>query len=399
VVRVRRCDGMGFRAQRWWLFTVAAGLWSLRTPTVSSAGETDTLNVVDLCSDDSADVAATFLQGTSSVFAESRIRLRFHCAGLPATGERFIVASFVDDEGIALQLVSPIDERRVRTIPWLVDVHRPLARTLALGKATALGLILEALTADLRAVRFRPLPAPPGPAPGPVPTLAPAPATAAAGMSPAEPGTSSAMPSAVPQPEAPSTALAVPALQRPSPVASGTRLPEPRDRASDHGLEIAVPLLGIAWMPPDTVAPEIEVGLGWGGPRWWAIVDGVLQLDSNFAIEGRTFRTEGYGIRVGIRRGLARSQRFRWDVDLTATGQLSRYRRDDLPGAATHQWADLGAAVHSRVSLGLSRHVVALLAIGAGVNPTARLASIPGGPSRRVNLATVDVVGGLGFAF
>jgi hypothetical protein len=164
-------------------------------------------------------------------------------------------------------------------------------------------------------------------------------------------------------------------------------------------VEVALPLVGIAWMPPDTVAPQIEVGLGWGGPRWWAILDGVLSLDSNFAIEGRTFHTAGYGIRLGLRRTLLRSKRFRWDADLTAVGHLSQYRRDDIPGTEMHQWLDMGASVHSRANVRLARHMVALLSLGADVSPTARLASIPGGPSRRVNLATLDIVAGLAFDF
>jgi hypothetical protein len=319
------------------------------------------------------------------VFAESKLRVRFRCAGPLATSERITAASFiVDEEGIALQLVSPADERSVRSIPWLEDVHRPLARTLALGRGTALGLILEALTADLGAVRLRPLPTSAPPPPMALPS----------GTSDVSRGE---MPlSAAPEPRSVTSSRA--GALAPSPVVAdwkGRRT----SPTTTTALEIALPLVGVAWMPPDTVAPQIEVGLGWGGPRWWAILDGVLSLDSNFAIQGRTFHTAGYGIRLGIRRTLVRSKRFRWDVDLTAVGHLSQYRRDDIPSTETHQWLDMGASVHSRARGRLARHMVALLSLGAGASPTARLASIPGGPSRRVNLATLDIVAGLGFDF
>ena len=139
--------------------------------------------------------------------------------------------------------------------------------------------------------------------------------------------------------------------------------------------------------------------MGWGGPRWWAIVDGVLQLDSNFVIEGRTFQTAGYGIRLGIRRTVLRSERFRWDADVTAVGHLSQYRRDDITNTETHRWFDVGVGVHSRAALRIARHVSGLLSLGVEAFPTARLASIPDGPSRRVNPVTLSAVAGLSFDF
>lgn len=384
--RVRRLVRTGSRGARWRALAVAAGaVWLPRGAVAATPSETDNFAVVDICSDDTGEAAAAFLRGTLHVFAESKLRVRFRCAGPLATSERITAAFFiVDEEGIALQLVSPADERSVRSIPWLEDVHRPLARTLALRRGTALGLILEALTADLGAVRLRPLP-----------TSAPPPSMALpSGTSNVSRGE---MPlSAAPEPRSVTSSRAD--ALAPSPVVADGRGRQTAATTTTC-LEVALPLVGIAWMPPDTVAPQIEVGLGWGGPRWWAILDGVLSLDSNFAIEGRTFHTAGYAIRLGIRRTLVRSKRFRWDADLTAVGHLSQYRRDDIPSTEMHQWFDMGASVHSRANVRLARHMVALLSLGAGASPTARLASIPGGPSRRVNLATLDIVAGLGFDF
>jgi hypothetical protein len=389
VHRVRGLVRTGFRGARWRPLAVAAAAWfSLGGAVAATAGEAGDFAIVDICSDDTGEDAAAFLRNTLHVFAESKLRVRFRCADPLATGEHVTTASFVVDEaGIALQLVSPTDQRSVRNIPWLEDGHRPLAQTLALGRGTALGLILEALTADLGAVQLRPLPAP-----------------RAAARAPAPPPPSSAVEprgsSRAAEPSASSGAghpVAARNSSSPTPVVDGRgRMTSP---TTSPALEIALPLVGIVWMPPDTVAPQFEVGLGVGGPRWWAVLDLVLALDSNFAIEGRTFQTAGYGLRLGIRRTLARVARFRWDADLTAVGHLSQYRRDDIPGTETHQWLDVGAAVHSRAVFHLARHLVALVSLGADVCPTARLASIPGSPGRRVNLATLAIVAGLGVDF
>jgi hypothetical protein len=417
---VRRLVRLGSRGARWRPLAVAAlAALSPRGVAAGTPGETDDSAIVDICSDDTGEAAAAFLHGTLHLLAESKIRVRFRCAGPPAAGERTTAASFIVDEGgTALQLVSPADERSVRNIPWLEDGHRPLARTLALGRGTALGLILQALTADLRAVQLRPLPTPRA-ADSPLPSRPPsAVVEARASLRDPDPSASSGA-----EPLAPSQPAALPVVARPGgeavvdgtgaparalqtasrkslpPAAVGDgKAPEPPPTAST-ALEVALPLAGIAWMPPDTVAPQIEVGLGWGGPRWWAILDAVLRLDSNFEIAGRTFRTAGYGIRLGIRRTLVRSERFRWDADLTAVGHLSQYQRDDIPNTETRQWLDVGASVHSRANVRLARHLLALLSLGADASPTARLATIPGGPSRRANLVTLALVAGLGFDF
>jgi len=449
-----RCICAGSRGARWPLIVLAAfSLLSPRGAVAATPSESEDLVVVDICSDDTGEATTAFLRGTQQVFAESKVRLRFRCAGPPPTSERSTSASFIEDEGgIALQLVTSADERSVRIIPWLENLHRPLAKTLALGRGTTLGLILQALTADLRAVPLRPLPAPrpghdtsvsrPRSAVVEPPIMARAAEPSAwSGRTSSEPLQPVPVPSgnrSLSQGETPLAVAPQPASltdHRSGASAQGPVVATPkgdaasggvRERAGDSGLasstssspspvadrkgrttsptagtalEAALPLAGIAWMPPNTIAPEIEVGLGWGGPRWWVTLDGVLQLDSSFVIEGRTFHTAGYGIRFGIRRTLLRSERFRWDAELAAVGHLSQYQRDDVPGSTMHQWFDAGAAVHSRAYVRLARHTAALLSLGAEACPTARRASIPGGPSRRVNLATLDMVAGLGFDF
>jgi hypothetical protein len=129
------------------------------------------------------------------------------------------------------------------------------------------------------------------------------------------------------------------------------------------------------------------------------IAQGLLQLDSNFAMDWRTFHTTGYGVRLGARRTLFRSERFRWDADATLVGHLSQYRRDGIANAQTHQWLDLGAGLHSRAVLRLARHTSGLVSLGGQVFPTARRATIPDGPSRRINLVTLSAVLGLCFDF
>jgi hypothetical protein len=421
---------------------------------VAAAGEGDDLATVEVCSDDTAAAAAAFLRATVHLHSQSRIRLRFRCAVAPATSAGPARASFIAEEaGIAMQLQSPGEEQGTRGIPWLRDVHRPLEKTLALGKAAALELLLESLTADLDTVRLRPLPMPPSPsrsAPAGPRSLVEAPLTlpseaarssvaespvlrtperiagprGTTESSPARTETSaSEKPRAVASPpvEAAATAASMPArageadagrAAEPASAPVRTAVPPPapppaaaaasakRNASPTHtALEIALPLAGIMWMPPATVAPELEVGLAWGGPRWWAIADLGLELDSNFAIESRDFHTAGYAIRLGLRRTLVHTRRFRWDADVTVVGHLSQYRRDDLPGAQTHQWSDLGGGAHSRAALRVANHVSALLSLGADAFPTARLASIPGGPNRRVNSVTLDVVVGLVFDF
>jgi hypothetical protein len=160
-----------------------------------------------------------------------------------------------------------------------------------------------------------------------------------------------------------------------------------------------VPLLGLSWMPPATAAPEIEMGMGWGGPRWWAVASGALELDSNFAMDGRTFTSSGFGLGLGARRTLHDGRRFRWDADATLVARLNRYRRDGIVDAQTHAWFDLGAGFHSRASLFWGRHVSLIVVVGARIFPTAREGAIPEGPARRINLLSLTAVGGPSFAF
>lgn len=153
------------RVGRWRPLTVAAAaVLSLRAATLAAPkhGESADFAIVAICSDDTPEAAAAFLRATRHVFLESRVGLRIQCGGVFPTSECPITARFIaDEDGIALQLVSPAEEQSTRRIPWLEDVHRPLRKTLALGKGTALALLLESLTADLQTVRFRPLPMPP----------------------------------------------------------------------------------------------------------------------------------------------------------------------------------------------------------------------------------------------
>jgi hypothetical protein len=166
-----------------------------------------------------------------------------------------------------------------------------------------------------------------------------------------------------------------------------------------RAFELSLPLLGVVWMPMSAAAPQIEAGIGWGGPRWWATASGEVELDSSFAMEGRTFTTSGYGLRVGVRRTLRASQRLRWDVDATVVGHLSRYRRDGIADATTHAWLDLGAGLHFRASFILGAHTSLIVVAGAQLFPTAREASIPDLPGQRINLLSVTAVGGPSFAF
>jgi hypothetical protein len=409
-------------------------------------GERDNAQVIGVCTDDTPETAAAFVRSTAQALAASRIRLLFRCppAGSPRT------ATFVaDEDGISLLLAATDHGQSTRRIPWLRHLHRPLEETMARGKATTIGLFFESLTADLDDVHLRPLPTlrPPArtsPSAAAAPT-APSlePSAAPTALPPASPtpvletpwslGTSTrpsipsaGPPAARPSPPAPDLprveedrpvtaapppppARALPATAAGTPgdhdrSANSSAVPSPnpatpRSAPRQRGWELSLPLAGVDWMPPSTVAPQFEAGIGWGGPRWWAIAHGLLQLDSNFAMDWRTFHTAGYGLRVGIRRTLIRSGRFRWDGDATVAGHLSQYRRDGITDAQTHDWFDLGAGLHSRTSVRLARHTSLTLMIGAQLFPTAREASVAGGPSRRINLVTLSALGGLAFDF
>ena len=415
----------------------------------------DDIRVIEICSDDAPETAAAFVQATMRVLPEGKIRLRFACSRELPTGAEASVATFVaEKDGISLQLVSGTREQSTHRVPWLSDVHRPLARTLAQGKATTAGLLLESLASDLQAMRLRPLPVlpspdrptstplpPAGPVPPPPPiveTAAPTtragpvvpapspdrvvepreptttPSVARADLPPATPGATpdggrgppATLPSAAPPATGSPAKEAVapaseaePAKVHPAPAAVASILSTSASAGRQRRLEIALPLAGIDWMPPSTIAPHIEAGFGWGGPRWWVIAQGLLQLDSSFAIDWRTFHTAGYGVRLGGRRTLFRSERFRWDADATLVGHLSQYRRDGIANAETHEWFDLGVGLHSRAVLSLARHTSALVSLGGQVFPTARQAAIANGPSRRINLVTLTAVVGLCFAF
>jgi hypothetical protein len=429
---------------------VVAVMLALRSSVAATPnrGDTDDFKVIEIRSDDTPETASAFLRAAMQVLTGSKIRLRFHCTRQEfPTGSGTSTALFVaNEDGISLRLLSTTHEQSTRRIPWLDDARRPLAKTLAVGKATTLGLFLESLAADLQGVALRPLPGLPAPESAGTP-----PSSASERGEPAP-----RSPSGAPSVETPSSPERV-AEPRAATVATSTTRPEPSplaprrvaetaDRAvavfappptnessakrpdspagdakptfvarppvaatgaavgsksapSPRRLEISLPLVGIDWMPPSTVAPQFETGAGWGGPRWWAIAHALVQLDSNFAMGWRTFHTMGYGARLGLRRTLFRSERFRWDADGTVVGHLSQYRRDGIAHAQTQDWFDLGAGLHSRTVFRFARHASALLSLGGQLFPTARLASIPGGPSRRINLVTLSVVGGLSFDF
>ena len=429
---------------------VVAVMLALRSSVAATPnrGDTDDFKVIELRSDDTPETASAFLRATMQVLTESKLRLRFQCTRQEfPTGSGTSMALFVaDEDGISLRLFSATHEQSTRRIPWLDDTRRPLAKTLAVGKATTLGLFLESLAADLQGVALRPLPGLPAPEstgappssvsessePGhPSPSVPPSVETPSSPERVAEPraatvATSTTWPA--PSPPAPhrvaetaDRALAVSVLppsnessaKKPDapigdakptfvarpPVAATRDTVGSKSAPSPRSLEISLPLVGIDWMPPSTVAPQFEAGAGWGGPRWWAIAHALLQLDSNFAMDWRTFHTIGYGARLGLRRTLFRSERFRWDADATVVGHLSQYRRDGIANAQTQDWFDLGAGLHSRTVFRFARHASALLSLGGQLFPTARLASIPGSPSRRINLITLGVVGGLSFDF
>lgn len=391
---------------------------------------TDDLETIELCSDDAAETGAGFVRTTLQVLAESKIRLLFRCGATSSPTATFVT----DESGVLVELRSPNGELSARSVPWLRDLHHPLASTLALGKATTLGLFLGNLAGDLQAMPLRRLPGPaplPMRAPSPAPSVAarpeeepstsitPAPMVAPPAPPPSEPAVLAAVPivrtpvppvladvktfpSAPPAPPAPPAsppASAAPGSSAP-PVASVESPRSPaRTVSSRRAFELALPLFGVGWMPLSTAAPQIEAGIGWGGPRWWATASAAVELDSNFAMAGRTFTTAGYAVRAGIRRTLLGSRRFRWDADATVVGHLNRYRRDGIPDAQRHDWLDLGAGLHSRTSLALGSHVSLVVVAGAQFFPTAREASIPGGPSQRINLVSLTAVGGPSFAF
>jgi hypothetical protein len=373
----------------------------------------DGFATVEICSDDTPETAAAFLRSTKHLLSESKIRLQIRCPSALTADKGPIMASFiVDDEGIAMQLVSPAENQSSRRIPWLKKVKRPLQDTLAARKGTTLVLLLESLAMDLEDVRLRLLPMPASAnhtssiaveSPLLSPSIERGTVTSAPTEVVAAPRTEVAVPiesvkapakDSVPKPVIKPTSVPVPSSPPPSPVADSAK----QNKAmTPTALEIALPLAGMVWMPPSTIAPQIEAGLGWGGPRWWGIVHGALQLDSSFAIAGRGFYTTGYTGRLGLRRMMVLTKRFRWDAEATAVGHLNRYRRDDIPNAETRSWFDVGAGVHSRVVFRFTRHMNALLSIGVQAFPTSRLASIPEGPSRRVNLTTLSAVGGFSF--
>jgi hypothetical protein len=403
--------------------------------------KTDDSRVIEICSDDTPETSVAFLRAAAQALSESKIRLRFACRPDRPTDAQAPAASFVADEGgISLRLLSASHGQNAHRIAWLDDVHRPLEKTIALGKATTLGLLLDSLAADLQTLHLRPLPVLPPPerlvplspvppkveradsatqpgvsvvkatAPSPtaepgVPTIAPPVMRAAA--QPADPpaiageGMPAASPAAMPPADEPATGLAgspaaksKPAVSQPPMTTRETPAMAQGQAGRQRGLEITLPVAGIDWMPPSTVAPQLEAGVAWGGPRWWLLAQGILQLDSNFAMDWRTFRTAGYGLRIGGRRALLRSERFRWEVEAGLVGHLSQYQRDGVANAQTHEWFDLGGGVHSRVVLRIARQVSALVSVGGQVFPTARTATIPNGPTRRVNLVTLSVVAG-----
>jgi hypothetical protein len=424
------------------LFLAAAPALRLAVAATPQRGTTDEPRVIEICSDDAPETSAAFLRATAQVLSEDKIRLRFTCSRDRPTDVETPAASFVADEGgISLRLFSATHGQNVHGIAWLDDVHRPLEKTIALGKASTLGLLLDSLAADLQALHLRPLPVlppperpvPTSPAPQKVenvdsatqprvsvmtapvtsPTAEPSlstitPPVARAAPPPAEPPAipSAGMPAASASPRPPAdespakkaggpAGEAKPAVSQPPPAAAEPPAMVRGQAGRQRGLEIALPLAGIDWMPPSTVAPQLEAGVAWGGPRWWMLAQGILQLDSNFAMDWRTFHTAGYGLRIGGRRILLRSERFRWDAEAGLVGHLSQYQRDGVANAQTHAWLDLGAGLHSRVVLRIARHVSALVSLGGQVFPTARTATIPNGPTRRINLVTLSAVAGL----
>lgn len=389
----------------------------------------DDFESIEICSDDAPEAAAAFVRATLRVLAESKIRLFFRCS---STGDAPSVSFVREENGIGVELRSASGEQSTRSVPWLQDTHHPLQSTLALDKATTLGLFLGNLATDLQVIPLRPLPglstsparelAPPSrvkrpegslPAGDSPPPLAPPsallptsrPATVA------EPVARTPMRDAASTvaPPPPASVLAPPPAPAASPPPAGTvesratREPPGPSRSpvapQRRTLELSLPLLGVGWMPLSTVAPRIEAGVGWGGPRWWATATGVAELDSNFTMDGRTFTSTGYGARLGIRRTLLGSQRVRWDAEVTVVGHLSRYRRDGIADARTHAWFDLGAGLHSRTALALGRHVGLVVVVGAEFFPTTREASISNGPTQRINLVSLSAVGGPSFAF
>lgn len=381
------------------------------------------LETIEICSDDAPETAAGFVRSTSQVLAESKLRLSFRCG----PSGRVPSASFVRDEGgISVQLRSPTNEQSAHNVPWLNDTHHPIASTLALGKATTLGLFLGNLAADLQVLPLRPLPGlSTVPIRNPAPALVPAepeevrrvlvtprpiePPPAALPSARAElatipiartPMRDDSKDTAPAPPPAPPTGGPPPGETAPPPAAvEGPNLSATPGAPPRRSFEVSMPLLGLSWTPPSTVAPEIEMGVGWGGPRWWAVASGALELDSNFAMDGRTFTSSGFGVRLGARRTLLVGPRFRWDADATLVGHLSQYRRDGIADAQTHAWFDLGAGLHSRMSLLWGRHVSLIVVAGAQIFPTAREGVIPEGPARRINLLSLTAVGGPSFAF
>lgn len=305
---------------------------------------------------------------------------------VPAEAEAFL-ARFVaaPDRSMRLQVETVHAPPRIRSLPWL-EAGSPIGQTLRRGNVPAFALLLEAMLLEFDSIQL--LRAPPLPAA----SVAPEGRTA----TPPVPAETPAVHAGTPELPAEVSEGQVTFAQRSVPrQADGSRRHDPLTqtdaRSSSTGVGAARlrrPRLGlrleagVACLPETVIAPAFGLGSIYDSGRWGAVLALRGTSDSNFTIGDRGFETATYSLGMGPRLRAFERDPLWLGADLLVLGALNRYRRDDLPNAATRQWFDLGFGAEGVGRLRLFGEVWVLVLAGLHWIPTAKTAQIKDGPRR-----------------
>ncbi|MCP4678477.1 MAG: hypothetical protein GY854_23800 [Deltaproteobacteria bacterium] len=326
----------------------------------NTSADTESGIVIQLCTDDSAEVYARFSKAMNKQLTFSKVPDEPNCSIPPSLpkSKHLVIGRFVavDNEAVSLSLrLAGSDAKRSREIPWLNTERLPLQTTLQEKRLASLAILVDNLVLEFHNLKFESAPSV--------------------------------------QVEKEETEEPRPKEELPDTDASAT--PDKNTKLS-HWIGV---FAGVDYLTPGMVAPLIGLGYDLYIERFGIALQLAYEFDSTYNLEGRGFTTSAVLAKLGAKYlFFLRSAGF-IGVELDCILRYNMFQRDNIPNAKTRDWSSFGVGVLAHGRLRLAGAFGVFLKPGIELYPFARELEIPDGPSEKVGVFGISVTAGLDLYF
>ncbi len=314
--------------------------------------------VIQLCTDDPAEVHVRFFQAMNNQLTFCRVLEESDCStssSLP-DNEHLVIGRFVTGSNAEVSLsleLADSDVKRSREIPWLGSEQLPLQRTLQEKRVASLAILIDNLVLEFHRLNFE---------------------------------------------QAPSVQVekeTQPPHEEPSPEPDEPPAPDKSTKLS-HWIGI---FSGFDYLTPAMIAPLVGLGYDLHIERFAVAVQLSYEFDSSYELDGREFETSAVQAKLGAKYlFLSRSAGF-LGAGLDFIWRYNRFRRNDLENTGVKSWSSFGVGALAHGRLKLAGPFGIFLKPGIELYPFARELKIKDGPMERALLFAVSVTAGFDLYF